>query len=79
MGQASTRRRRASTAIKDQSVPISDFGICVIALAQKRGKKPAEWLAQKIGCVPRHANRLIAGSRKVNGRAVGTIVAEILN
>lgn len=76
MGQASLRRRRASTAIKDQSVPISKFGKCVIVLANG---KPAVWLSQKIGCTPRHANRLIAGSRKVNARALGAIIPEMLN
>lgn len=76
MAEPLRARRRRSIGIKDQSVPISKFGKCVIVLASG---KPAVWLAQKIGCAPRHANRLIAGSRKVNARAVGTIIAEILN
>jgi hypothetical protein len=74
MGESSMARRRRSTAIKDQSVSISKFGKCVIALAPT---KPALWLAQKVGCSERHANRLISGSRKVNAHALVVVMDEI--
>ena len=32
MGEAETKRRRRSTAIKERLFPISNFGLCVIAL-----------------------------------------------
>ncbi|MDO8596388.1 MAG: hypothetical protein Q7R45_07175 [Sulfuricaulis sp.] len=69
-----TARRRRSTEIKDQSVLISKFGKCVVAL---KPTKPALWLAQKIGCSERHANRLISGTRKVNAHALVVVMDEI--
>ncbi len=75
MRESESRRRRRSKAIKDQMVPISDFGVCVLALAEKRRVKPAVWLSQRIvarggKCTERAANRYISGTRRASSDAL---------
>lgn len=76
MGESRLDRRRRSKPIKDQSVPISEFGLCVLAVAERRRVKPAEWLADLVGCTPRAANRIISGKRR-SSRAVLVFAAEL--
>jgi hypothetical protein len=58
-------------------VPKSSFGKCIVALAD--GIKPAQWLAQRIRCSERHANRIINGERKVPARGVVAINNEFVD
>jgi hypothetical protein len=76
MGESRQRRRRRSKLFKDQLVPETKFGICVYVLAG--GIKPAQWLAQRVACSERHANRLINGQRKVTARAIVAINTELV-
>lgn len=78
MADSSRRRRRRSKQVKDQSVLISKFGLCVIALADNAGHKPASWLKERTRVSNRHANRLIRGSQKVSARALAALIREIV-
>jgi hypothetical protein len=69
------RRRRRSKPVKDQSVPKTAFGRCVIAIAPI---KPARWLADQSGHSERHCNRLIDGTRKVSARALAAVIDALL-
>jgi hypothetical protein len=58
-------------------VPISEFGLCVLAVADRRGVKPAAWLAGIVRCSERHANRYISGARRVTARVLFAFSAAI--
>lgn len=75
MSESDSTKRRRSKQIKDQKVPISKIGLCVIALAH--GIKPADWLRQRARYTERHANRVIGGTRKPSWRAIRAVIDEI--
>lgn len=75
MSESLRARRRRSKTIKDQLVPNSKFGLCVLAIAPT---KPALWLAERVPCSERHANRLINGDRRPSARAIVVVVGELV-
>ena len=62
--ESCTPRRRRAKGIRNQAVPISEFGLAVLAIAEHRRVKPAEWLRGLLGCTPQQANRLIRGTKR---------------
>jgi hypothetical protein len=77
-GESNGARTGASKQFRDQLVSETcAFGKCVVALAGPI--KPGAWLAARTRYSKRHADRLIAGKRKVSARALAVLIGEVLD